>query len=150
MRRFVAVLLIVVACSAAPRGEAPTAGGFVNGICQPTTRTDVSGTITPTGQFGLLARVHPTSDDTLNHEIMVVWRGGGPDVHLEVQADGLDPAMNTTWVRWSAQGQIDAGTPLGRVTYRVALKPMGRPGCWRLGPHGAPPQDGVIILVRPS
>ncbi|OLC58630.1 MAG: hypothetical protein AUH85_00450 [Chloroflexi bacterium 13_1_40CM_4_68_4] len=150
MRQLVASLVVMVACSAAPLGEAPTAGGFVNGICQPTTRTDAMGIITATGSFGLVGPVHATADDAMNHEILVVWRGGGPGVDLEVQADGLDPALNTKWVRWGAIGPVEGVTPWGNVAYRVGLKPIGRAGCWRLGARGAPPEDGVVIFIRPS
>ena len=150
MRRSILILVLAVACSPASVAESPSRGGFANGICQPTTRTDDMGIITATGSFGLLGPVRASADDSLNDEILVVWRDGGPGIALQVQADGIDPALNTKWVRWGAIGPVEGGTPWGNVAYRVGLKPIGRAGCWRLGATGAPPEDGVVIYIRPS
>ena len=69
MRRSILILVLAVACSPASVAESPSRGGFANGICQPTTRTDDMGIITATGSFGLLGPVRASADDSLNDEI---------------------------------------------------------------------------------
>ena len=87
MRRSILILVLAVACSPASVAESPSRGGFANGICQPTTRTDDMGIITATGSFGLLGPVRASADDSLNDEILVVWRDGETVAFEDVDDD---------------------------------------------------------------
>jgi hypothetical protein len=73
-------------------------------------------------------------------------RGGGPNTPLAVTAYEL--ATPGTWVRWSVGGD-GSSSPWGDVGYRVGLKPIASPGCWRIVPEGGRAEDAVVIRVRP-
>jgi hypothetical protein len=140
MRSVLVVALLAISC--APRQN--DLGGYVNGICEPTTRRDAQEVATTTGQFGVVGSTSVTAD--VEEKLVVVWRNGGPATALVVMAYRLDPPSTGTWVRWS-EGYGSA-SPWGDVGYRVGLKPISRPGCWRLVPEGGRMEDGVVIAVR--
>src|SRR5438552_9002206 len=121
-------------------------GGYVNGICVPTTRRDAQAVPTTTGQFGVVGSTSVAAD--VDETMVVVWRSGGPATSLVVMAYRLEPPSAGTWVRWS-EG-YGSTSPWGEVGYRVGLKPISRPGCWRLGPDGGRLEDGAIIAIGPS
>jgi len=140
MRPLLAAVLLVISC-------APTRddrGGYVNGICEPTTRRDAQAVATTTGQFGLIGSTSLSGGDVAQ----VVWRGGGPTTSLAVIAYRLDPPSAGTSVRWSAAG-YGATSPWGDVGYSIGMKPIGTPGCWRILPEGGRVDDGVVIAIRP-
>ena len=120
-------------------------GGFVNGICEPTTRRDAQAVATTTGQFGLIGSTSLTGEDVAQ----VVWRSGGPATSLAVIAYRLDPPSAGTSVRWSAAG-YGTTSPWGEVGYGIGMKPIGTPGCWRILPDGGRIEDGVVIAIRPT
>lgn len=138
----VAALFLVVACA----DPSPTQrlGGYVNEVCEPTSRVDGQGVVTTTGRFGLMGVPRGTAAD----EVLLVWRVGGRNVTLNVRAERLDPSA-PMWVEWSPRWVPEA-TPWGPVGYRLQLKPMGIPGCWRIRPADSPSQDGVVVIVDPS
>jgi len=141
MRLLLAALLLVISC-------APTRddrGGYVNGICEPTTRRDAQAVATTTGQFGLIGSTSLSGDDIAQ----VVWRRGGPTTSLALIAYRLDPPSAGTSVRWSAAG-YGATSPWGEVGYGIGMKPIGTPGCWRILPDGGPIEDGVVVTIRPA
>src|SRR5438876_11272369 len=117
-------------------------GGFANGICEPTTRRDAQAVATTTGQFGLVGSTSVAAEE----QVLVVWRNGGPTTPLAITAYPL--ATPGGWVRWSVGGYGSA-SPWGEVGYRLGLKPIGSPGCWRLVPEGGRMEDGVVIEIRP-
>jgi len=140
MRLPLAALLLVISC-------APTRddrGGYVNGICEPTTRRDAQAVATSTGQFGVIGSTSLGGDDVAQ----VVWRSGGPNTSLAVIAYRLDPPSAGTSVRWSAAG-YGAASPWGEVGYGIGMKPIGTPGCWRILPDGGRIADGVVVAIRP-
>ena len=119
-------------------------GGYLNGICVPTTRRDAQAVATTTGQFGLVGSTSLTGNDVAQ----VVWRRGDPATSLAVIAYRLDPPSAGTWVRWSAAG-YGATSPWGDVGYSIGMKPIGTPGCWRILPEGGRMEDGVVVAIRP-
>ena len=137
----VALLVVLLAISCAPSRD--DRGGYVNGICEPTTRRDAQAVATTTGQFGLIGSTSLAGDDVAQ----VVWRSGGPATSLAVIAYRLDPPSAGTWVRWSAAG-YGATSPWGEVGYSIGMKPIGTPGCWRILPDGGRIEDGVVIAIR--
>ena len=139
----VALLVVLLAFSCAPSRD--DRGGYVNGICEPTTRRDAQAVATTTGQFGLVGSTSVRADD----DVTVVWRNGGPATSLAVIAYRLDPPSAGTWVRWSVGGYGSA-SPWGEVGYRVGLKPISTPGCWRVVPEGGLTEDGVVVAIRPA
>src|SRR5216117_3630821 len=141
MRPMLVLALLVVACAPKPDDE----GGYVGGICHPTTRRDAQAVATTTGQFGVAGSTSLTAD--VDETMVVVWRGCGQATSLAVIAYPLHPSR-TGWVRWSVGG-YGSTSPWGEVGYRVGLKPISSPGCWRIVPEGAPIEDGVVIAVRP-
>jgi hypothetical protein len=136
------LLAALLAISCAPRQN--DLGGYVNGICEPTTRRDAQAVATTTGQFGVIGSTSLRGDDI----VQVVWRGGGPATSLVIMAYRLDPPSTGTWVRWS-EGYGSA-SPWGEVGYQVGMKPISTPGCWRIVPDGGRLEDGVIIAIRPA
>src|SRR6266581_4560464 len=122
MRLALATLLLTISCVPSRDDR----GGYVNGICEPTTRRDAQAVATTTGQFGLIGATS-----------------------LAVIAYRLDPPSAGTWVRWSAAG-YGATSPWGEVGYSVGMKPIGSPGCWRILPDGGRTEDGVVIAIRPT
>jgi len=140
MRVVLVAALLAVSC--APNRD--DLGGYVNGICEPTTRRDAQAVATTTGQFGVVGSTSVTPDDDV---LVVVWRNGGPATPLAVVAHRLDPrpATRVTW----AVGGYGSASPWGDVAYRVGLKPIGTPGCWRIMPEGGRIEDGVVIAIRP-
>ena len=142
MRSVLLAALLATSCAASQNDL----GGYVNGICEPTTRRDPQAVATTTGQFGVVGSTSVTAD--VEETLVVVWRSGGPATSLVVMAYRLDPPSAGTWVRWS-EGYGSA-SPWGEVGYRVGLKPISRPGCWRLVPDGGRLEDGVIIAIRPQ
>src|SRR6266513_3547688 len=141
MRVVLAAALVAISCAPGPDGI----GGYVNGICEPTTRRDAQAVATTTGQFGLIGSTSLKGDDV----VQLVWRGGSPATSLVVMAYRLDPPSAGTWVRWSIGGYGSA-SPWGAVGYQVGLKPISTPGCWRLVPDGGRLEDGVSIAIRPQ
>ena len=137
----IALIAAVVAISCAPSRD--DLGGYRNGICVPTTRRDAQAVATATGQFGLVGSTSVTVDD----EVFVVWRNGGPATPLVVSGYPL-PSL-ASWVRWPVSG-YGSPSPWGNVGYRVGLKPIGTPGCWRIVPEGGQMEDGVVIQIRAS
>jgi len=137
MRVVLVAALLAVSC--APSRD--DLGGYINGICEPTTRRDTQAIATTTGQFGLVGSTAVKADD----EVTVVWRNGGPATSLAIVAYPLDPSRSG-WVRWSVG--YGSASPWGKVGYRVGLKPISTPGCWRLVPEGGRMEDGVVIAVR--
>jgi hypothetical protein len=119
-------------------------GGYLNGVCVPTTRRDAQAVATTTGQFGLIGSTSLTGDDVAR----VVWRSGGPITSLAVIAYRLDPPSAGTSVRWTAAG-YGTTSPWGEVGYSIGMKPIGTPGCWRVQPEGGRTDDGVVIAIRP-
>ena len=140
MRVVLVAALLAISCAASQDGI----GGYVNGICEPTTRRDAQAVATTTGQFGLIGSTSLKGDDI----VQVVWRGGSPATSLVVIAYRLDPPSAGTWVRWS-QGYGSA-SPWGEVGYRVGMKPISTPGCWRLVPEGGLMEDGFVVAIRPA
>lgn len=140
MRLALVAALLAVSC--APSRD--DRGGYVNGICEPTTRRDAQAVATTTGQFGVIGSTSLAPDDT----VQVVWRGGGPGTSLVVTAYRLDPPSAGTWVRWPVG--YGSASPWGQVGYGVGLKPISTPGCWRLLPEGGQMEDGVVVAIRPS
>ena len=140
MRVVLVAALLAVSC--APSRD--DRGGYMNGICEPTTRRDAQAVATTTGQFGVIGPTSLRGDDI----VQMVWRGGGPATSLVVVAYRLDPPSAGTWVRWS-EGYGSA-SPWGEVGYQVGMKPISTPGCWRLGPEGGRMEDGVVIAIRPA
>ena len=134
-----ALVAVLLAISCVPSRD--DRGGYVNGLCEPTTRRDTQGVATPTGQFGVVGSTSVTVDD----ELFVVWRNGGPSIALVVSGYPLPPPAS--WVRWPAGG-FGSASPWGNVGYRVGLKPIGRPGCWRIVPEGGQTEDGIVIQLR--
>jgi hypothetical protein len=139
MRLLVVAALLVLSCAPSPDER----GGYLNGVCQPTTRRDGQGVATSTGKFGLVGSTSVTVDD----EVFVVWRNGGPSIPLVVS--GYPLPSPASWVRWPVGGYASA-SPWGDVGYRVGLKPIGRPGCWRIVPEGGQMEDGIVIQLRAS
>jgi hypothetical protein len=119
-------------------------GGYLNGICVPTTRRDAQAVATTTGQFGLIGSTSLGGEDVAH----IVWRSGGPATPLAVIAFRLDPPSAGTSVRWAAAG-YGAASPWGDVGYSLGMKPIGTPGCWRILPEGGRVDDGVVIAIRP-
>jgi hypothetical protein len=140
MRVVLVAALLAISCAASQDGI----GGYLNGICEPTTRRDAQAVATTTGQFGLIGSTSLTGDDVAH----VVWRSGGPATSLAVIAFRLDPPSAGTSVRWSAAG-YGATSPWGDVGYSIGMKPIGTPGCWRILPEGGRVDDGVVIAIRP-
>ena len=138
-----ALIAAVIAISCAPSRD--DLGGYQNGICVPTTRRDAQAVATTTGQFGLSGSTSLTGDDVAQ----AVWRSGGPATSLAVIAYRLDPPSAGTSVRWAAGG-YGATSPWGEVGYRIGMKPVGTPGCWRILPDGGRAEDGVVIAIRPT
>src|SRR2546430_4784914 len=101
-------------------------GGYVNGICEPTTRRDAQAVATTTGQFGVVGSTSVTPDDDV---LVVVWRNGGPATPLAVVAHRLDPrpATRVTW----AVGGSGSGSPRGDGPFPVGLEPRRSPRWWR-------------------
>src|SRR5882724_6377688 len=93
MRLALATLLLTISCVPSRDDR----GGYVNGICEPTTRRDAQAVATTTGQFGVVGSTSLKGDDT----VQAVWRGGGPALSLMIMAYRLDPPSAGTWVRWS-------------------------------------------------
>src|SRR2546423_14710101 len=83
MRVVLVAALLAISC--APSRD--DLGGYLNGICVPTTRRDARAVATTTGQFGLIGSTSLTGDDVAK----VVWRSGGPATSLAVIAFRLDP-----------------------------------------------------------
>jgi hypothetical protein len=132
----------VLAISCAPSRD--DLGGYLNGICVPTTRRDSQAVATTTGQFGLNGSTSLNGDDVTQ----VVWRSGGPATSLAVIAFRLDPPSAGSSVRWAAAG-YGVASPWGDVGYSLGMKPIGTPGCWRVLPEGGHVDDGVVIAIRP-
>jgi len=143
MRSVLLAALLAISCGPSQNDL----GGYVNGICVPTTRRDAQAVPTTTGQFGVVGSTSVAAD--VDETMVVVWRSGGPATSLVVMAYRLDPPSAGTWVRYSVGGYGSA-SPWGEVGYRVGLKPISRPGCWRLVPDGGRLEDGVIIAIGPS
>jgi hypothetical protein len=139
--RLALALMILISCG--PSRD--DAGGFVNGICEPTNRRDPQAIATTTGQFGVVGSTSVTTNDDV---LVVVWRNGGPETPLAVVAHRLDPrpATRVTW----AVGGYGSASPWGEVGYRVGLKPIATPGCWRIVPDGGRIEDGIVIAIRPA
>jgi hypothetical protein len=152
--RLATAALLLSACGAALHApaSAPPEGGYVDGVCQPTTRTDISGVITTTGVFGLLAPIQINEAEAMNSEITVVWRKTDASSPLMIRGYPLDPEnqQRATWVEWGVGGPIDRQTPWGKAAYVTGLKPIGSAGCWRIAPYGGPLEDGIVIVIRPS
>jgi len=142
MRVVLVAALLAVSC--APNRD--DLGGYVNGICEPTTRRDAQAVATTTGQFGVVGSTSVKAD--VEETLVVVWRSGGPATSLAVIAYRLDPPSASTWVRWSVGGYGSA-SPWGEVGYQVGMKPISTPGCWRLVPEGGRMEEGVVIAVLP-
>ncbi len=140
MRVLLVAALLAISC--APSRD--DLGGYMNGICEPTTRRDAQAVATTTGQFGLIGSTSLKGDDI----VQVVWRGGSPTTSLVVMASRLDPPSTGTWVRWSVG--YGSTSPWGEVGYQVGLKPISTPGCWRLVPEGGRAEDGVVVAIRPA
>ncbi len=140
MRLALATLILTISCVPSRDDR----GGYVNGICEPTTRRDAQAVATTTGQFGVVGSTSLKGDDI----VQAVWRGGGPAMSLVIMAYRLDPPSAGTWVRWS-EGYGSA-SPWGEVGYQVGMKPISTPGCWRLVPEGGAMDDGVVIAIRPA
>ena len=140
MRVVLVAALLAISC--APSRD--DLGGYMNGICEPTTRRDAQAVATTTGQFGLIGSTSLKGDDI----VQVVWRGGSPTTSLVVMASRLDPPSTGTWVRWSVG--YGSTSPWGEVGYQVGLKPISTPGCWRLVPEGGRAEDGVVVAIRPA
>jgi len=140
MRVVLVAALLAISC--APSRD--DLGGYVNGICEPTTRRDAQAVATTTGQFGVIGSTSLKGDEIAQ----VVWRGGGPATSLVVVAYRLDPPSAGTWVRWS-EGYGSA-SPWGEVGYQVGMKPISTPGCWRVIPEGGRMEDGVVVVIRPA
>ena len=139
------LVVAVLAISCAPSRD--DLGGYVNGICVPTTRRDIQAVATTTGEFGVVGSTAVTANT--EDVVSVVWRSGGPATPLAVMAYRLDPPSAGTWVRWSVGGYGSA-SPWGEVGYRVGLKPISTPGCWRVVPEGGLTEDGVVVAIRPA
>ena len=140
MRVLLVAALLAISC--APSRD--DLGGYMNGVCEPTTRRDAQAVATTTGQFGLIGSTSLKGDDI----VQVVWRGGSPTTSLVVMAYRLDPPSTGTWVRWSVG--YGSTSPWGEVGYQVGLKPISTPGCWRLVPEGGRAEDGVVVAIRPA
>ena len=136
-----ALIAAIVLVSCAPSRD--DLGGYLNGICVPTTRRDAQAVATTTGQFGLIGSTSLTGDDVAR----AVWRSGGPATSLAIIAYRLDPPSAGTSVRWAAAG-YGATSPWGEVGYSIGMKPIGTPGCWRILPDGRRTEDGVVIAIR--
>src|SRR5438876_8431956 len=121
-------------------------GGYLNGICVPTTRRDAQAVATTTGQFGVVGSTSVAAD--VDETMVVVWRSGGPATSLVVMAYRLEPPSAGTWVRWS-EG-YGSTSPWGEVGYQVGMKPISTPGCWRVVPEGGRMEDGVVVVIRPA
>ena len=142
MRSLLLTALLAISCAASQNDL----GGYVNGICEPTTRRDAQAVATTTGQFGVVGSTSVKAD--VEETLVVVWRSGGPATSLAVIAYRLDPPSASTWVRWSVGGYGSA-SPWGEVGYQVGMKPISTPGCWRLVPEGGRMEEGVVIAVLP-
>src|SRR5437870_13793552 len=94
MRSVLLAALLATSCAASQNDL----GGYVNGICEPTTRRDAQTVATTTGQFGVVGSTSLRGDDIA----LVVWRGGGPATSLVIMAYRLDPPSACTWVRRTA------------------------------------------------
>ena len=138
-----ALLAVLFAISCAPSRD--DRGGYVNGICEPTTRRDTQAVATTTGQFGLIGSPSLTGDEVAQ----VVWRSGGPATSLAFIAYRLDPPSAGTWVRWSVAG-YGTTSPWGEVGYGIGMKSIGTPGCWRILADGGRIEDRVVIAIRPT
>jgi len=138
----VALVAVLFAISCAPGRD--DLGGYANGVCEPTTRRDTQAVATTSGQFGVVGSTSVTAD--VEETLVIVWRSGGPATSLVVMAYRLDPPSAGTWVRWSVG--YGSASPWGEVGYRVGLKPISRPGCWRLVPEGGRTEDGVVIAMH--
>jgi len=136
------LVVAVLAISCAPSRD--DLGGYVNGICVPTTRRDIQAVATTTGEFGVVGSTAVTANT--EDVVSVVWRSGGPATPLAVMAYRLDHPWANTSVSWSVGGYGSA-SPWGEVGYRVGLKPISTPGCWLLVPKGGRMEDGVVLAV---
>jgi hypothetical protein len=139
MRLILIAALLAISC--APSRD--DRGGYVNGVCEPTTRRDARAVATATGEFGVVGSTSVAGEDI----VQVVWRSGGPETSLAVIAYQLDPP-SANRVRWSVGG-YGTPSPWGEVGYRVGTKPIG-PGCWRIVPEGGRMEDGVVVAIRPA
>jgi len=142
------LVLLAASCTAGPPTVMPSAtpsvivsevGGYRDGRCVETTKTDGSGIITVTGEFGRVG----TGPITEHSEYLIaVIRGGARWGEERVFVAERSDLPGKVWIP-----AIAAGNEWGQVVYRVGLyKPAG-PGCWKVRPSGATDADGIVVRI---